>query len=95
MDWREIPQNESLVELAAIVSEAEFVLSFGEDVTGRFRLTVFEDLRCQDPESRFFARAQEATDPLVSALATGATPEAVATQCVREAGVSLRRARGR
>lgn len=95
MDWRQIPESENLVELAAIVGEAEFVLEFGESVRGWFRLTVFEDLKSTESGERYFARATEQNDESIQALANGATPEEAATLCVREAGTSLRRARGR
>lgn len=95
MDWTQIPGSENVVELAAVVGEAEVVLEFTEDVRGWFRITVFEDLKSSDPDGRYFARGVEKEDGTIQALANGATPEAAATLCVREAGTSLRRARGR
>jgi hypothetical protein len=84
-----------MLEAAAVVGEAEFVLLFTETARGWFRVTVFEDLRATDPAVRFFARAVEKEDPLVQAFVTAGTPEDAVTLCLREAGVSLRRARGR
>jgi hypothetical protein len=95
MDWRQIPLADAVVEAASIVGEAEVVLQFTETARGWFRVTVFEDLRSSTEEARFFARAVERDDPLVQAMAAGDTPEEAATICLREAGVSLRRARGR
>ena len=95
MEWSRIPRSENLVELAALVSEAEIVLEFSQTVRGWFRVSIFEDLQSTDPDGRFFARAAEKDDPAVQAVATASTPEEAATQCIREAGVSLRRARGR
>lgn len=95
MDWSQIPESENLVEMAAVVGEAEFVLDFGEPVRGWFRMTVFEDLRSSEPTARYFARASEQEDESIRALANGATPEEAAMLCVREAGTSLRRAHGR
>ncbi len=95
MDWTQIPESENLVELAAVVGEAEFVLEFTETVRGWFRLTVFEDLRSTTDDARYFARAVDKEDPSVQALANAATAENAAMQCIREAGTSLRRARGR
>jgi hypothetical protein len=95
MDWTQIPESEYVVELAGVVGEAEVVLEFGADARGWFRVCVFEDLQSTNPDRRFFARALEKDDPSVQALAHGSTPEEAAASCVREAGVSLRRARGR
>lgn len=95
MDWQQIPLADAVVEAAAVVGEAEIVLQFTERSRGWFRLTVFEDLRATDPGARFFARAVEKEDPLVQASVTAGTPEDAVTLCLREAGVSLRRARGR
>jgi len=95
MDWTQIPHNENVVEVAAVVGEAEFVLEFSESARGWFHLTVFEDLRGADPGARYFARATEKEDTAVQALAASSTPEEAATLCIREAGTSLRRARGR
>ena len=95
MDWTRIPESENVVEVAALVGEAEVVLEFSETVRGWFRLSVFEDLRTTDPAARYFARAVDKEDPAVQAVVSASTPEECATLCVREAGVSLRRARGR
>lgn len=95
MDWTQIPESENVVELAAVVGEAEFVLDFTESVRGWFRMSVFEDLKSTDPGARFFARAVEKEDGSIQALANSATPEEAAMLCIREAGTSLRRARGR
>lgn len=95
MDWAQIPDSENVVELAAVIGEAEVVLEFSESARGWFRVTVFEDLKSTRPETRYFARAVEKEDQTIQALATGPTPEDAAWLGVREAGVSLRRARGR
>jgi len=95
MDWTRVPLTEHMTEAARVVSEAEVVIDFGAAARGWFRVTVFEDLRATDAAGRYFARAVEKDDAAVQALATGATPEDAATACLREAGVSLRRARGR
>ncbi|MDG2303608.1 MAG: hypothetical protein P8R42_02960 [Candidatus Binatia bacterium] len=95
MDWTQIPESENVVELAAVVGEAEFVLEFTEAVRGWFRLSVFCDHRSADPAARYFARAVEKDDPGIQALANASTAEDAATLCIREAGTSLRRARGR
>jgi hypothetical protein len=95
MDWRQIPLADAVVEAASIVGEAEVVLEFAPSARGWFRITVFEDLRASAPEARFFARAIEKDDALVQAQVTAGSPEEAATLCLREAGVSLRRARGR
>ena len=95
MDWQQIPLAEAVVEAAAVVGEAEIVLQFTETARGWFRVTVFEDLRATDLALRYYARAVEKEDPLVQAFVTAGTPEDAATLCLREAGVSLRRARGR
>ena len=95
MDWRQVPLADAVAEAAAVVGEAEVVLQFTEAARGWFRITVFEDLRSSFTEARFFARAVERDDPLVQAMAAGDTPEEAAALCLREAGVSLRRARGR
>ena len=95
MDWRRVPLTSQMTEAARVVSEAEVVIDFGEQARGWFRVVVLEDLRGENTAERYFARAVEKDDPAVQALATGATPEDAATACLREAGVSLRRARGR
>jgi len=95
MDWQQIPLADAVVEAARVVGEAEFVIEFGEKARGWFRLTVFEDLRASDPAARYYARAVEKEDSQVQAFLAAATPEEAATLCLREAGVSLRRARGR
>jgi hypothetical protein len=96
MDWRRVPLTEHMAEAARVVSEAEIVIDFDGAVRGWFRITVLEDLRAAtDDDERFFARAVERDDPQLQALASGATAEEAATLCLREAGVSLRRARGR
>lgn len=95
MDWRRVTLTSQMTEAARIVSEAEVVIDFGPDARGWFRVSVLEDLRGEDDAERYFARAIEKDDPAVQALATGATPEDAASACLREAGVSLRRARGR
>lgn len=95
MDWRKVPLTEHVTEAARVVSEAELVIDFGPRARGWFRMAVFEDLRAAAEEERYFARAVDKDDPTVQALATAATPEDAATACLREAGVSLRRARGR
>jgi hypothetical protein len=93
MDWRRIPLADQVTEAARVVGDAEMVLDFGGAARGWFRITVFEDLRGEG-DSAYFARAVERDDPQVQALATAATPEEAASLCLREAGVSLRRARG-
>jgi len=93
MDWRRVPLTEHMIEVACVISEAEVVIDFGAAARGWFRVTVFEDLRA-DGHERFFARAVERDDPLIQAMAAAATGEDAATLCLREAGVSLRRARG-
>ena len=95
MDWSQIPESENLVEMAVVVGEAEFVLEFTEAARGWFRMSVFEDRRAIDRDARYFARAIEHEDETIRALANGASPEDAATLYIREAGVSLRRARGR
>jgi hypothetical protein len=82
-----------MVEAARVLSEAEVVIDFGAKARGWFRITVLEDLRA-DGDERFFARAVERDDPLIQAMAAGSTGEEAATLCLREAGISLRRARG-
>jgi hypothetical protein len=94
MDWTRVPLVAQVAEAARVVSEAEIVLEFEGGVRGWFRITVFEDLKPGDGD-RFFARAVEREDPLLQAMSTAATPEEAATHCLREAGVTLRRARGR
>jgi hypothetical protein len=91
MDWQKIDLPEAVVEAARIVEEAEIVLDFGDDVRGWMRLSVFEDLRA----GGYFARAQDLEDPRVKAIVTAETPEAAFQACLREAGVSLRRGRGK
>jgi len=93
MDWSRVPLTEHMVEAARVVSEAEVVIDFGAKARGWFRITVLEDLRGARDE-RYFARAVERDDPQIQALASAATAEDAATLCLREAGVSLRRARG-
>jgi hypothetical protein len=95
MDWHRVPLGEHVTEAARVVSEAELVIEFGPAARGWFRITVFEDLRAGDGADRYFARAVEKEDPSVQALAVATTPEDAATGALREAGVSLRRARGR
>jgi hypothetical protein len=95
MDWSRVTLTAQMTEAARVVSEAEVVIDFGETARGWFRVRVLEDLRAADDGERYFARAVEKDDPAVQALATGATPEDAASACLREAGVSLRRARGR
>jgi hypothetical protein len=95
MDWRRVPLTEHMTEAARVVSEAEVVIEFSPAARGWFRITVFEDLRATSDDERYFARATDKDDPAVQSLATGATPEDAATACLREAGVSLRRARGK
>jgi hypothetical protein len=93
MDWRRVPLTEHMIEAARVVSEAEVVIDFGGAARGWFRITVLEDLRAEGDE-RYFARAVERDDAQIQALATATTEEDAATACLREAGVSLRRARG-
>ena len=93
MNWKQVPLNESVVEAARIVSEAEVVIHFTAEAHGWFRITVLEDLRDSSAE-RFFARGVEKSDPSMQVIATGSSPEEAAALCLREAGVSLRRARG-
>jgi hypothetical protein len=95
MDWRRVPLTEHMTEAARIVAEAEVVIEFSAAARGWFRITVFEDLRATGDDARYFARAIDKNDAAVQALATAATPEEAATACLREAGVSLRRARGK
>jgi hypothetical protein len=95
MDWSRVPLTEHMTEAARVVSEAEVVVEFSEAARGWFRITVFEDLRATDDADRFFARAAEKDDASIQSLGAGATPEEAATICLREAGVSLRRARGK
>lgn len=94
MDWRRLPLGDSIVEAAQVVGEAEIVIEFGASARGWFRITVLEDLRTSGDGDRFFARAVEHDDPTIQALAAGTSPEEAAIACLREAGVSLRRARG-
>lgn len=93
MDWREVPLTEHMSEAAQVVGEAEVVIEFSQVVRGWFRITVFEDLKSED-EERYFARALEKGGKAIEALATATTPEAAAAFCLREAGISLRRAHG-
>lgn len=93
MNWRDVTLTEHMIEAAEVVGEAEVVIEFSQTVRGWFRVTVFEDLKGDDGE-RYFARAVEKDGRQIEALATGATPEAAATFCLREAGISLRRAHG-
>jgi hypothetical protein len=94
MDWRRVPLTDHMTEAARVVGEAEVVIDFGGAARGWFRVSVFEDLRAAPGEDAYFARAVERDDPQLQALASGATAEDAATLCLREAGVSLRRARG-
>ena len=95
MDWRRVPLTEHMTEVARVVSQAEVVIEFSATARGWFQVTVFEDLRATDDAGRYFARAVEKDDAAVQALGAGPTPEDAATICLREAGVSLRRARGK
>jgi len=95
MDWRRVPLTEHMTEAARVVSEAEVVIEFSEAARGWFRVTVFEDLRVSGEDERYFARAVEKDDQSIQSVGAGATPEDAATVCLREAGVSLRRARGK
>jgi hypothetical protein len=95
MDWRRVPLTEHMTEAAYVVSAAEVVIEFSPEARGWFEVRVFEDLRATDAAERFFARAEEKDDRTVQGLGSGATPEEAATIALREAGVSLRRARGR
>ena len=95
MDWRSVPLTEHMTEAARVVSQAEVVIEFAPAVRGWFLVTVFEDLRAGDDTERYFARAVEKDDASIRSLAAAATPEDAATLCLREAGVSLRRARGK
>ena len=95
MDWRRVPLTEHMTEAARVVSEAEVVIEFAPAARGWFRVSVFEDLRATDDDARYFARAVEKDDPAIQALGAAATPEDAATIALREAGVSLRRARGK
>lgn len=95
MDWRRVPFTEHMTEAARVISEAEVVIDFPPAARGWFRVTVFEDLRATDDAERYFARATEKEDPSIQSLGAAATPEDAATVCLREAGVSLRRARGK
>ena len=90
MDWSRIELPDAIAEAGRIVSEAEIVMDFGEEARGWMRVTVFEDLRA----GGYFARAQDLEDPRVKATVTAETPEEAFQLCLREAGVSLRRARG-
>jgi hypothetical protein len=94
MDWRQVALTSHMVEAARVVGEAEVVIEFSETARGWFRVTVFEDLRL-DTGERFFARATDKEDAAIQALGSGATAEDAATDCLREAGISLRRARSR
>ena len=95
MEWTNVPASENVVEFAVLVGEAEMVLEFGGEVQGLFSIRVFEDLQASDPAMRYFARALERDDAAVTALASAPSAQEAALACVREAGVSLRRARGR
>jgi hypothetical protein len=95
MDWRRVPFTEHMTEVARVVAQAEVVIEFSATARGWFAVTVFEDLRATDDAERYFARAVEKDDASVQSLGAGATPEDAATVCLREAGVSLRRARGK
>ncbi|MFP6663174.1 MAG: hypothetical protein VCC00_03110 [Deltaproteobacteria bacterium] len=91
MDWQKIDLPDAVAEAGRIIEEAEIVLDFGADIRGWMRFSVFQDLRA----GGYFARAQDLEDPRVKAIATADTPEAAFSACLREAGVSLRRARGK
>ena len=95
MNWSEVPMTEHVTEAAEVVGEAELVIEFTENARGWFRITVFEDLRAEGADNRFFARAVEKAESGLEALATGPSPEAAAALCIRETGITLRRARGR
>jgi len=95
MDWGRVPLTEHMTEAACVVSQAEVVIEFTPAARGWFRVTVFEDLRAEDDAERYFARAVDKDDESVQGLGSGATPEDAAAICLREAGVSLRRARGK
>ena len=95
MDWRRVPLTAHMTEAARVVSAAEVVIEFTPAARGWFRVTVFEDLRAADDAERYFARAVDKDDPAIQALGAAATPEEAATASLREAGVSLRRARGK
>jgi len=94
MNWREVPLTEHMTEAAAVVGEAEVVIEFAPAARGWFRVSVFEDLK-EPRGDRFFARAVEKEDPQVQATASAETAEDAAARCLLEAGISLRRARGR
>lgn len=94
MDWSRVKLVGQVVEAARVVDEGEVVIDFGDDVRAWFRVTVFEDLR-PEGEERFFARAVGREDAALTALATATSPEDAATLCIAEAGVTLRRSRGR
>lgn len=91
MDWQKIEFPTAVTEIGRIVTEAEIVLDFGAEARGWMRVTVFEDLR----EGGFFARAQDLEDPRVKATVTDESAEAALQACIREAGISLRRERGK
>lgn len=95
MNWTEVPLTEHVTEAAAVVGEAELVIEFTENARGWFRITVFEDLRAEGGSDRYFARAVEKAEGGLEAAASAATPEAAASLCIRETGITLRRARGR
>ena len=59
MNWSEVPMTEHVTEAARVVGEAELVIEFTENARGWFRITVFEDLRAEGADDRFFARAVE------------------------------------
>lgn len=90
MDWSRIPLVPQVTEAARVVGEAEFVLDFEGRAGGWVKITVFEDLKAGEGD-RFFARASFRDRPELQAVATASSPEAAATLCVREAGISLRR----
>ncbi|MBU6282394.1 hypothetical protein KGQ64_09155 [bacterium] len=91
MDWSRIPLVDQVTEAARVVGEAEFVLDFEGRAGGWVRITVFEDLKAGDAD-RFFARAGFRDRPELQAVATASTPEDAAALCLREAGITLRRA---
>lgn len=95
MNWSEVPLTEHVSEVAAVIAEAEMVIEFSETARGWFRITVFEDLRAASDDVRFFARSVEKGEGGIEATASAASPEAAVTRCIRETGISLRRARGR
>lgn len=92
MDWSKIPLVAQVTEAARVVGEAEFVLEFEAGAGGWVTITVFEDLKAGDGD-RYFARASFRDRPELQAVATASAPEDAAALCLREAGITLRRAR--